>query len=493
VPHLLALDEGTTSARAALYDEQAQRLAIESVSYELHYPQDGWVEVDADLVWGAQIGALRRLLDSTRVALKDILAIGITNQRETTVVWEKQSGRPVAPAIVWQCRRTAAFCEQIALGPYARRIRERTGLVIDAYFSGSKLKWILDHIPNGNARAANGELLFGTIDSWIIWKLTGGRVHSTDVTNASRTMLMDLATGQWDPELLRIFEIPPVMLPKIVGSSQVVGVTDADVVGHEIPIAGIAGDQQAALFGQACFHPGLTKNTYGTGCFALMHTGETKPVSQNRLLSTRAAGPAANGNFALEGSVFVAGAAMQFLRDNLGLFGDVKLTDELARALPDSGGVYMVPAFTGLGAPYWDPDARGILTGLTRATTRAQVIRAGLESIAFQSCDLMAAMRGDTGQMLTEIRVDGGAAANNFLMQFQADLLDCPVARPVDIESTALGAAYLAGLGVGHFRSTDELAGFWRIEKRFEPNIRSSVRDVLLSGWKSAVAKARHQ
>jgi glycerol kinase len=488
----LALDEGTTSARAALYDEQAQRLGMESVGYELHYPQPGWVEVDADLIWGAQIGAVRRLMDVMRADAKEILAVGITNQRETTVVWEKATGRPVAPAIVWQCRRTAPFCEELAHGPYKRRIEERTGLVIDAYFSGSKLKWILDKTPDGHARAANGELLFGTIDTWIIWKLTKGRVHVTDVTNASRTMLMDLETGAWDEEMLRLFGVPAAMMPKIAGSAEVVGVTSPEWLGAEVPIAGIAGDQQAALFGQACFQPGLTKNTYGTGCFALMHTGTTKPVSKNRLLGTRAAGTAAQGNFALEGSVFVAGAAMQFLRDNLGLFGDVKLTDELARALPDSGGVYMVPAFTGLGAPYWDPDARGVITGLTRATTRAQVIRAGLESIAFQSWDLMEAMRGDTGQRLKELRVDGGAAANNFLMQFQADLLDCPVARPVDIESTALGAAYLAGLGVGHFGGVEELVGFWRIEKRFEPNIRSSTRDVLLSGWKAAVAKARH-
>ena len=492
MPYLLALDEGTTSARAAVYDEQAQRIAIEAVSFNLNYPNPGWVEVDADVVWGSQLSAARRVLDASKVDAREILAVGIANQRETTVIWEKATGRPVGPAIVWQCRRTASFCDELARGPYSKYIEQTTGLVIDAYFSGSKICWLLENTSDGMARAANGELLFGTIDTWLIWKLTDGKVHVTDTTNASRTMLMDLETGKWDPELLRIFEIPAAILPKITGSSEVVGVTSADLFGAEIPIAGIAGDQQAALFGQACFRPGLTKNTYGTGCFALMQTGSKRPVSANRLLATRAACEQAHPYYALEGSVFVGGAAMQFLRDNLGLFGDVNLTEELATSVPDSGGVYMVPAFTGMGAPYWDPEVRGIICGLTRASTRAQIIRAGLESIAYQSYDLFEAMRGDTGQPPKELRVDGGASANDFLMQFQADLLDCPVVRPVDIESTALGAAYLAALGIGHFRETSELEGFWRIEKCFEPKIRSSDRNSLLDGWRSAVGKARH-
>lgn len=491
MPYLLALDEGTTSARAAVYDEQAQRGSLESVSFNLNYPHPGWVEVDADVVWGAQLSATRRVLDVSKINAKEILALGITNQRETTVVWEAATGRPVGPAIVWQCRRTAAFCEELSRGPKKAMIEQRTGLVIDAYFSGSKLRWLLEQTPDGRARAANGELLFGTIDTWLIWKLTEGKVHVTDTTNASRTMLMNLETGEWDEELLRIFDIPRVMMPKIVGSREVVGVTSGDLFGAEIPIAGIAGDQQAALFGQACFHPGLTKNTYGTGCFALMQTGSQRPVSANRLLATRAACAESDPRYALEGSVFVGGAAMQFLRDNLGLFGDVTLTGELAATTPDTGGVYLVPAFTGMGAPYWDPDARGLISGLTRATSRAQIIRAGLESIAYQSYDLFEAMKADTGQALKELRVDGGAASNDFLMQFQADLLDCPVVRPVDIESTALGACYLAALGIGHFLEPSELEGFWRIEKRFEPAMRPAQREALLDGWTSAVRKAR--
>jgi glycerol kinase len=492
VPYLLALDEGTTSARAAIYDAQAQRTALEAVSFNLNYPHPGWVEVDADVVWGSQLSAARRVLDISKVNPKHVMAVGITNQRETTVVWEKATGRPVGPAIVWQCRRTAAFCEDLAQGPYKQLIEARTGLVIDAYFSGSKIRWLLENTPNGLARAANGELLFGTIDTWLIWKLTNGAAHVTDLTNASRTMLMDLERGEWDEQLLRIFGIPQAMMPRIVSSREVVGVTAGDLFGAEIPIAGIAGDQQSALFGQACFHPGLTKNTYGTGCFALMQTGGKRPVSANRLLATRAAGDGAEARFALEGSVFVGGAAMQFLRDNMGLFGDVTLTGEIASSVPDTGGVYMVPAFTGMGAPYWDPDVRGLITGLTRSTSRAELIRAGLESIAYQSYDLFEAMKADTGTALKELRVDGGAAANPFLMQFQADLIGCPVVRPMDIESTALGAAYLAALGIGHFKETSELEGFWRIEKRFEPNIRPSERDVLLDGWRTAVSKARH-
>jgi glycerol kinase len=487
--YLLALDEGTTSARAALYNEDAECLAMEANPYPLHYPQAGWVEVDADVIWAAQISAVRRVLDKLRVAPQDILAIGITNQRETTIVWEAATGRPVAPAIIWQCRRTAPYCEEIALSPYKRRIEERTGLVIDAYFSASKLRWILDHIPNGMARAAAGELRFGTVDTWLIWKLTNGRLHVTDVTNASRTLLMDLERGDWDEELLRIFDIPKPLLPRICGSAEIYGVTAADHFGHEIPVAGNAGDQQAALFGQACFEPGLVKNTYGTGCFALMQTGSRRPVSKNRLLSTRAAGSRTEPQYALEGSVFVAGAAMQFLRDNFAFFSDVRITEDVAKSVNSTEGVYFVPAFTGMGAPYWDANARGMIYGITRSTSRAHIIRAALESIAYQSCELIEAMRADTGQAPKELRADGGAAANNFLLQFQADVLGIPVARPRDIESTALGAAYLAGLGIGHFRSPRDLEAFWRIEKRFEPQTTPAERDAFMNGWKDAVRR----
>ncbi len=491
MPFLLALDEGTTSARAALYNAAAERVAMEANPYPLHYPQPGWVEVDGDVIWGAQISAARRLLDAQRVDPKSVLAIGITNQRETTLVWEAATGRPVAPAIVWQCRRTAAYCEELAQGPYKRRIEERTGLVIDAYFSASKLRWILERTPDGFQRAANGDLLFGTVDTWLIWKLSNGKLHVTDSTNASRTMLMDLVTGQWDDELLRIMDIPRAILPRITGSHEVVGETAPEHFGVPIPIAGNAGDQQAALFGQACFHPGLIKNTYGTGCFALMHTGSRRPVSQNRLLATRAAASAAEPQFALEGSVFVAGAAMQFLRDNFGFFTNVAFSEEIAKSVPDTGGVYLVPAFTGLGSPYWDPEARGLICGMTRSTQRAHLVRAALESIAYQSFDLLEAMRKDSGQSPRELRVDGGAAANDFLLQFQADVLGVPVVRPMDIESTALGAAYLAGLGVGAFRSPSELEAFWRMEKRFEPQMRPAERDSLLSGWKHAVRRVQ--
>ncbi|GAB4358544.1 MAG: glycerol kinase GlpK [Bryobacter sp.] len=487
--YLLALDEGTTSARAALYNEDAECIGIEANPYPLHYPNDGWVEVDGEVIWAAQISAARRVLDAKGVSAKEILAIGITNQRETTLVWEAATGRPIAPAIVWQCRRTAAFCEELALSPYKRRIEERTGLVIDAYFSASKLRWILDNVPGARERANAGELRFGTVDTWLIWKLTNGRLHLTDVSNASRTMLMDLEQGDWDEELLRIFEIPKSLLPRICSSSEIYGTTAAEHLGAEIPIAGNAGDQQAALFGQTCFQPGLVKNTYGTGCFALMHTGSRRPVSRNRLISTRAAGDRLAGQYALEGSVFVAGAALQFLRDNFGFFSDVRFTNEAAQKVPDTGGVYFVPAFTGLGAPYWEPEARGMIYGLTRSTLRGHVIRAALESIAYQSAELVDAMRADTGEAPKELRADGGAAASDFLLQFQADILDIPVVRPRDIESTALGAAYLAGLGIGHFRSIDELQAFWRIERRFEPAMTASERERLLSSWRDAIGR----
>ena len=488
---VLSLDEGTTSARAALYDETGRNLAMQSAPVDCRYPQPGWVEEDADEIWNAQLYAARLLLDRAGATAAQIVAAGITNQRETTVVWERASGRPVAPAIVWQCRRTASYCAELARSSAAADITRRTGLVIDAYFSGSKIRWILENVPGARQKARDGELLFGNVDTWLIWKLTNGAAHVTDVTNASRTMLMNLETGEWDDELLRILDVPRAMLPRIAPSSAVVGSVDAEHFGAEIPIAGIAGDQQAALAGQACFRAGLSKNTYGTGCFVLMHTGAHLPVSRNRLLGTRAASTGDAPQFAIEGSVFVAGAAVQWLRDKLGLIQTASESEAIAATVPDTGGVYLVPAFVGLGAPYWDAGARGVICGLTRSSDRAHIVRATLESIAYQTRELIDAMQADSGERILELRVDGGAAANNFLMQFQADILGCPIVRPADIETTALGAAYLAGLATGFWKSVGELESFWRAERRFEPGMDAGTRDRLFAGWKDAVARCR--
>lgn len=493
MPLILALDEGTTSARAALYDREGRCLGMESLPIQCRYPQPGWVEQDAIGIWRAQVDSARRLLERTGTKASDVAAAGITNQRETTVVWDRATGVPVSPAIVWQCRRTADFCAQLAASPAGDTITRRTGLMVDAYFSGSKIRWILDHVPDARRRAAAGDLLFGTIDTWLIWKLTNGAAHVTDFTNASRTMLMNLETGEWDPEMLRVFDIPEAMLPRIVPSSGPAACMAREHLGAEIPIAGIAGDQQAALAGQACFRPGLSKNTYGTGCFALLHTGGHICASHNRLLTTRAASAGRAPQFAVEGSVFIAGAAIQWLRDKLGLIREAADSEALAASAPDTGGVYFVPAFVGLGAPYWDPEARGILSGITRSTGRAQIVRAALESIAYQTRELVAAMETDSGEPLSELRVDGGAAANNFLLQFQADILDRPIVRPADIETTALGAAYLAGLATGFWKNLAEIEGFWRVERRFEPSMDAAKRDRLFSGWKSAVVRCRTQ
>jgi glycerol kinase len=483
VPFILALDEGTTSARSVLYDEQGRRIAMESAPIDCVYPHPGWVEQDANAIFAAQLDSARRVLKSAKVEARDITAIGITNQRETTVVWNRRTGEPIAPAIVWQCRRTAAYCD--ALEP-RDLIEKHTGLVIDAYFSASKIRWLLD-----SAASNPDDLLFGNVDTWLIWKLTNGAVHATDPTNASRTMLMNLASGEWDPKLLDIFEIPYSMLPKIVPSSGVCGTAAREFLGAEIPVAGIAGDQQAALFGQACFSPGLSKNTYGTGCFALMHSGGHVPVSKNRLLATRAASSDGTPQFAVEGSVFIAGAAVQWLRDKLQIISTASETEGLAASVPDTGGAYLVPAFVGLGAPHWDSSARGILAGITAATDRARLARATLESIAYQTRDLVEAMQSDAGEKLKELRVDGGATANNFLMQFQADILNCRIVRPADIETTALGAAYLAGLATGFFKSPGEVQKFWRAERTFEPHMSEDQRETLLAGWRDAVARCR--
>lgn len=488
---ILSLDEGTTTARAALYDVQARRVAMESEPVPCYYPESGWVEQDPEEIWRAQIAAARRTLEVGRVGPADVVALGITNQRETTLVWERGAGKAAAPAIVWQCRRTAGFCSELAAGPAGAAITRKTGLVVDAYFSASKIRWILDHVPDARRKARDGELLFGNVDTWLLWRLTNGAVHATDFTNASRTMLMDLVSGDWDEDLLRIFDIPAAMLPRIVPSSAVAGVADAEHLGAEIPIAGIAGDQQAALVGQACFRHGLSKNTYGTGCFALLHTGEHVPVSKNRLLGTRAASVDSRPQFASEGSIFIAGAAVQWLRDELRLLATAAESEEVAASVPDTGGVYFVPAFVGLGAPHWDPSARGLLTGITRSTGRAHLIRAALESIAYQTRELVEAMEADTGERLAELRVDGGATANNFLLQLQADVLGCPVVRPADIETTALGAAYLAGLATGFWSGPGELESFWRVDRVFDPSIGQARREDLFEGWKKAVARCR--
>jgi glycerol kinase len=490
MPFVLSLDEGTTSARAGVYDRGGSRVALKSRAFESSFPQPGWVEQDAEQIYRVQVDAAREALSAAGASASDVAALGITNQRETVVVWDKTTGAPVYPAIVWQCRRTADDCAALRASTDARWIEARTGLVIDPYFSASKLRWILRYADGAAERAANGELLFGTIDSWLIWKLTGGRRHVTDVTNASRTMLMNLETGDWDDDLLRVFEIPRAMLPDIVPPSGVVAETDPSCFGGSIPIAGIAGDQQAALAGQACFRPGLSKNTYGTGCFALLHSGSHAPFSKNRLLATRAASFCGSA-YASEGSVFVAGAAVQWLRDQIGVIQSASESESVATSIPDNGGVYCVPAFVGLGAPHWDSNARGLICGLTRGSTRAHVVRAALESIAFQTRDLVEAMEADAGEPLRELRVDGGAAANNFLMQFQSDLLGRPLVRPTDAETTALGAAYLAGVATGFFSGQEELESFWRAERRWEPQIKDSERKRLIDGWNSAVARAR--
>lgn len=491
MPCVLSLDEGTTSARAVIYDAAGRRLAMESEPVPCVYPHPGWVEQDPVAIWTAQLEVGRRTLARAGVRAAEVAAIGITNQRETTLVWERATGKPVAPAIVWQCRRTTDYCAGLAATAAAETVTRKTGLVIDAYFSASKIRWILDHVPGARERARGGELLFGNVDAWLIWNLTGGRRHVTDYTNASRTMLMNLAGGAWDDELLALFDIPRAMLPEIVASSGVAGEAAAEHFGAPIPIAGIAGDQQAALFGQACFRPGLAKNTYGTGCFALIHTGAQIPVSRHRLIATHAAATGGRHEFAIEGSIFIAGAAIQWLRDELGLLQNAAESEQLAASLASTGGVYLVPAFVGLGAPYWDGHARGLISGLTRGAGRAHIVRAALEAIAYQTRELVDAMEADSGQRLRELRVDGGASANNFLMQFQADILGRPVVRPADIETTALGAAYLAGLATGVWSGTGELESFWRAERTFEPAMSEDQRTALLDGWKQAVARCR--
>ncbi|MES2069969.1 MAG: glycerol kinase GlpK [Pseudomonadota bacterium] len=487
--YLLALDQGTSSSRSIVFDDKGNIVASAQQEFRQIFPQPGWVEHDPVDIWQSQLATCRQVLAKANIAAAEIAALGITNQRETTLVWEKTTGKPVFNAIVWQDRRTEAYCDELRAQGYAGLIQKKTGLVLDPYFSATKLKWILDTVPNARAQAERGELAFGTVDSWLSWQLSEGRLHVTDVSNASRTMLWNIHQGCWDQELLDCFDIPRAVLPEVHPSSHRYGETT--LFGSAISIAGIAGDQQSALFGQACFKPGMAKNTYGTGCFMLMHTGSDCAVSKNGLISTAACQVGPQPQYALEGSVFIGGAVVQWLRDGLKAIQHSTDVEELAASVPDSGGVVFVPSFTGLGAPYWVPSAKGAILGLSRGTTVAHIARAALESIAFQSTDLLLAMTRDAVSAISELRVDGGAAANNLLLQFQANLLGIPVIRPKVTETTALGAAYLAGLGVGIFQSTEECAAQWQMERTFLPTMSRDQAGSLMQQWEQAIGRVR--
>lgn len=488
--YVAALDQGTTSSRCILFDREQNMVGMAQKEFTQFYPRPGWVEHDPMEIWSSQYGVLMEALAQSGADAGELAGIGITNQRETAIVWDKDTGKPVYNAIVWQCRRTARLCEELKADPdFTAYVKDRTGLLIDAYFSATKIRWILDNVPGARERAEDGKLLFGTVDSWLIWKLTGGKVHVTDCTNASRTMLYDIRNLRWDETICKRLGIPMSMLPQVRSSSEIYGYVN--IQGVEVPIAGIAGDQQAALFGQACFEPGEAKNTYGTGCFLLMNTGETPFVSKNGLLTTIAVGLDGKVTYALEGSIFVGGAVIQWLRDELGLISDSSDTEYFARKAADTAGVYVVPAFTGLGAPHWDMNARGAILGLTRGAGRNHIIRAALESIAYQTADVLRAMEEDAGIPLRELRVDGGASANGFLMQFQADIMDRPLRRPMIRETTALGAAYLAGLATGVWKSLDDVRGSWTLDRLYEPAMGAEKREKLLRGWHEAVNRVR--
>ena len=490
--YVLALDQGTTSSRAILFDQSGKAVGVAQKEFTQIYPKAGWVEHDPMEIWGTQSGVAREALEKMGVRPDEIAAIGITNQRETTIVWEKATGKPVYNAIVWQCRRTAGICDDLKARGLEAYVRENTGLVVDAYFSGTKVKWILDNVEGARARAEKGELLFGNVDTWLMWNLTRGKIHVTDYTNASRTMLFNIKTLEWDKKILGELGIPACMLPEVKPSSCVYGHTDPQTFGGaEIPIAGVAGDQQAALFGQACFADGMAKNTYGTGCFMLMNTGEKPVPSRNGLLTTIAWGVDGKVEYALEGAIFVAGAAVQWLRDELKLIDNAAQSEELAAAVPDTNGVYVVPAFVGLGAPYWDMYARGTIVGLTRGANRNHIVRATLESIAFQTRDVLEAMQEDSGITLKTLKVDGGAVTNNFLMQFQSDILGVPVERPKVTETTAMGAAFLAGLAVGFWKNKAEIAAKWNVDRTFTPTMAPETRERQYKGWKKAVERSR--
>lgn len=488
--YILALDQGTTSSRAIVFDHNGNIISVAQKEFTQLFPQPGWVEHDPEEIWSTQLGVAAEAITHAGLTTENIHAIGITNQRETTIVWDRNTGKPIYNAIVWQDRRTADFCDELRKKNLHILIQQRTGLIVDAYFSASKIKWILDNVEGARARAERGELCFGTVDTWLLWNLTKGQVHATDVSNASRTMLMNLNTLQWDGELQKIFDIPGNMLPQIRSSSEVYGKTQNILTAHNIPVAGIAGDQQSALFGQMCTHPGMVKNTYGTGCFMLMNTGEKAVISKNNLLTTVAWKINGITEYALEGSVFIAGAVVQWLRDGLGIIRSSAEVEELAAKVTDSEGVYIVPAFTGLGAPYWNQHARGTITGITRGTTAAHFAKASLDSIAYQTADVLKAMEADSGIEIKELRVDGGATVNNILMQFQSDILNTAVVRPRITETTALGAAYLAGLATGYWNSVEEIQQQWQVERRFEPQMDEENRTHLLEGWKKAIKAA---
>ena len=488
--YMMALDSGTTSNRCILFDRAGRIVSVAQRGFTQYFPQPGWVEHDANEIWATLLGVAVEAMQMAGAAAADIAAIGITNQRETTIVWDKATGEPVHHAIVWQCRRTSEYCDELRARGLTARFREKTGLVLDAYFSATKLHWLLENVPGVRERAAKGELLFGTVETWLIWKLTGGRAHVTDYSNASRTMLFNINTLDWDEEILAELNIPRSMLPKPLPSSGLLGTTDPSLLGGEIPITGAAGDQQAALFGQTCFQPGEAKNTYGTGCFLLMNTGEKPVFSQNGLVTTIAWGLGEKVTYALEGSIFVAGAAIQWLRDEMKLIANAAESEAVAQEVVDTNGCYVVPAFTGLGAPYWDQYARGAIVGLTRGCNRAHIVRATLDSLTYQTYDVLNAMRADSGIALASLKVDGGASANNYLMQTQADVIGAPVLRPTCVESTAMGAAYLAGLAVGFWRDQAEIRKIWAVDRTFEPQLDAKSRDARLHGWHRAVQRA---
>ncbi len=490
--YVLAIDQGTTSSRAILFDKQAQIIGVAQKEFTQIFPKAGWVEHDAMEIWGSVQSVLAEVLTKHPVSTKEVAAIGITNQRETTVVWDKTTGLPIYNAIVWQSRQTMGICEDLKAKGYDELFRSKTGLLIDAYFSGTKVKWILDNVEGAREKAERGDLLFGTIDSWLVWKLSNGKAHVTDYTNASRTLMYNIYDLKWDDELLEILTVPKSMLPEVRSSSEVYTLTDANLFfGEEVPISGMAGDQQAALFGQACFDPGMAKNTYGTGCFLLMNTGTEAVRSERGLLTTIAWGIDGKVEYALEGSIFVAGSAVQWLRDGLGLLKTAAESEGLASQVDSTDGVYVVPAFVGLGTPYWDSEARGAVFGLTRGTTQAHFVRATLESLAYQTKDVFSSMEEDSGIQLTKLRVDGGATTNNFLMQFQSDMLDVPVEKPVVLETTALGSAYLAGLAVGFWKDKNEIADNWAIDQTYYPEMDTEVRQDNYNGWEKAVQATR--
>ncbi|TFV96107.1 glycerol kinase GlpK [Algoriphagus kandeliae] len=491
-PYIMALDQGTTSSRAIIFDKQGQIISVAQKEFKQYFPKQGWVEHDPEEIWTSQSSVMIEVLVNQGIAVDDIAGIGITNQRETTLVWDRKTGKAIYKAIVWQDRRTAAFCNELKEKGHSELVASKTGLIIDAYFSATKIRWILDNVEGAREKAEAGELAFGTVDSWLVWKLTKGQNHLTDITNASRTMVFNIHTQQWDEELLSLFGIPKSMLPEVKSCSEVYCETAGDVLRSKIPIAGIAGDQQAALFGQLCTEPGMAKTTYGTGCFLVMNTGKEAVQSKNQLLTTVAWKIGNEINYALEGSVFIGGAAIQWLRDGLELFKHAKESEKLATSLDDNEGVYFVPALAGLGAPHWDQNARGAFFGITRGTTTAHFTRAALEAIAYQVYDVIKAMEKDAGEKTKELRVDGGATANNFLMQFQSDLLDCEIKRPQIIETTAIGAAFLAGLAVGFWKDQTEIQSLWQADKSFQPEMNKDKREKLLHFWHKAVERSKN-